>query len=308
MKLQSQVLRSCVVGLAVLFAGWSGAQEIAFTFDDLPVHSMLPHGETRLDVAKSILATLAANHMPPTYGMVNGIGTVREPGSIEVLKAWRAAGQPLGSHTWSHMSINDHTAEEFEEDIAKNEPLLESLAAGQDWRWLRYPFLSEGDTLEKRRAVRAYLFAHGYKVAQVNMEFGDYLWNAPYARCVTKGGEDSAKSIEWLRTSYLAAADEYLRVYRELSQEVYGREIPYVLLVHIGAFDAKMLPELIALYRSRGVKFVSLPEAEKDPAYQDDPDLGLKYGGTLLAQMATVKKLKFPPNSKPDKELAAVCK
>jgi len=47
-----------------------------------------------------------------------------------------------------------------------------------------------------------------------------------------------------------------------------------VLLMHIGAFDARMLPELLALYRSRGVKFISLPDAISDPAYRDDPDIG----------------------------------
>jgi len=31
------------------------------------------------------------------------------------------------------------------------------LMVGQDWHWFRYPFLWEGDTLEKRHAVRAYL-------------------------------------------------------------------------------------------------------------------------------------------------------
>ena len=55
-----------------------------------------------------------------------------------------------------------------------------------DGHWLRYPFLHEGDTLEKRRAVRAWLFAHGYKVAEVSMDFEDYLWNEPYARCMAK--------------------------------------------------------------------------------------------------------------------------
>jgi peptidoglycan/xylan/chitin deacetylase (PgdA/CDA1 family) len=287
----------------------ASAQQIAITFDDLPTHGARPARETRLEIANSILATLKAEKLPPTYGFVNGVRTEEDPITLAVLNAWRDAGNPLGSHTWSHPDLNDLTSEQFEAEIAKDEPLLQSLAAGRadqsDWHWFRYPFLHEGDTLEKRRAVRAYLFAHGYRIAQVNMDFEDYLWNGPYARCVAKHDD---KSIEYLRKSYLATADQYASVFRQLSHMVYGRDVPYVLLLHIGAFDAKMLPELVAMYRAKGFTFVSLPEAEKDPAYADDPDMPLKYGGALLEQMMAAKRLKFPPNTKPYKELEALCR
>jgi peptidoglycan/xylan/chitin deacetylase (PgdA/CDA1 family) len=296
------------LALAILLAAVSccaPAQQIAITFDDLPAHGELPANQTRLEIADSILTTLHTEHMPATYGFVNGEKVASDPATLAVLKAWRAAGNPLGSHTWSHMNLNEHTPEEFEADIAKNEPLLQSLMGERDWHWFRYPFLWEGDTLDKRHAVRAYLFAHGYKIAQVNMDFEDYLWNDPYARCVAKHDE---KSIEYLRKSYLATADQYASVFRELSHMVYGRDVPYVLLMHIGAFDAKMLPELLAMYRAKGFTFVSLPEAEKDPAYADDPDMPLRYGGAQLEQMMAARKLKFPPNTKPYKELEALCK
>jgi peptidoglycan/xylan/chitin deacetylase (PgdA/CDA1 family) len=175
----------------------------------------------------------------------------------------------------------------------------------EDWHWLRYPFLREGDTVEKRRAVRAWLFAHGYKIAQVSMDFEDYLWNEPYARCVAKHDETS---IAKLHDSYLAVADQYYRGFRELSQLVYGRDVKYVLLMHVGAFDARMLPELLKLYRSKGVQFISLPNAMSDPAYQDDPDIGDRTGGAFLELMMQRKKIPFPPNSKPYRQLQATCR
>jgi hypothetical protein len=46
--------------------------------------------------------------------------------------------------------------------------------------------------------------------------------------------------------------------------------VPLVLLMHVGAFDARMLPDLLAFYRSRGVRFVSLADAEADPFYKGD--------------------------------------
>ena len=57
-----------------------------------------------------------------------------------------------------------------------------------------------------------------------------------------------------------------------------------------------------------GFKFISLEEAESDPAYLSDPDAALVDGGTLLDQFYDSKKLKYPPHAnKPRKELAALC-
>ncbi|MEP6883670.1 MAG: polysaccharide deacetylase family protein [Gammaproteobacteria bacterium] len=278
---------------------------MAITFDDLPSHGDLPPNVTRLQIADSILSTLRSEHLPPTYGFFNGMKTEIEPATESVLKAWRDAGQPLGNHTWAHLDIDDLTAAEFEVEIAKNEPQLKKYMVGQDWHWFRYPYLHEGDTLQKRRAVRSWLAARGYTVAQVNMDFEDYLWNAPYARCVLK---HDAAAIAKLHDSYLTTAQQYITVFRQLSRLVYGRDVKYILLMHVGAFDAKMLPELLALYRAKGFSFVSLAEAEQDPAYMDDPDIGSKEGGALLELMMLARNLKFPENSKPYQELEDTCK
>ena len=296
-------LRSALLLAILALASLAYGQQLAFTFDDLPSHGPLPQGETRLQIAQSILDTLQQQRMPPTYGFVNGVHLATDPSSAEVLKAWAAAGQPLGNHTYAHVDLNSITAVAFEQDIEKNEPILKQYAGNSDWHYLRFPFLHEGDTLEKRRAIRAWLTAHNYKIAEVNMSFGDYLWNPAYARCVANHDEASIKQLHDL---YLAAADDAIAPTRALSKEVYGRDIPYVLLMHIGAFDARMLPELIALYRSRGFSFVSLPEAEKNPAYSDDADIA-PAGGTELDQLAIKRKLPIPPQQNYSKELDSIC-
>lgn len=214
---------------------------IAITFDDLPAHGPLPPGETRLEVTSKIIAALQTAHVPPTYGFVNGVAAEGQPDNIAVLQAWRAAGYPLGNHAWSHMNLNQHTLEEFEADVTRNEPLLSKLMEGNSdaWHWFRFPFLAEGDTPEKNAGIRAFLAQRGYKVAAVTMSFGDYMWNDPYARCKAKSDEKAVRSLE---DSYLAAADDSITYSRALSHALYNRDIPYVLLMHIGAFDAEMLP------------------------------------------------------------------
>ncbi len=280
------------------------AQQIAFTWDDLPAHSALPPGETRVEIGRKIVAAMKEEHLPPVYGFVNGILTEEEPLSTPMLKDWRDAGLLLGNHTWSHMNLNQHSLAEWEADTLKNEALLKSYMGSEDWHWLRYPNLAEGDTTQKREGARKFLAEHGYKIAGVTMSFGDYLYNAPYARCVAK---NDAASVAQLEASYLAAADATIDYTRAMSKALYGRDIPYVLLMHVGALDARMLPRLLKLYRDKGFTFISLQDAEKDPFYKNDLDLSLPPVPDTLEEAMRAHNLPLPTRPAPTVDLNAIC-
>ena len=68
-----------------------------------------------------------------------------------------------------------------------------------------------------------------------------------------------------------------------------------MLPLHIGAFDARMLPRLLALYREDGFPFTTLPEAERDPAYAADVDPSLPPEPAGLVAKARAKGLAIPP-------------
>jgi len=282
------------------------AQEVAITFDDLPSHGPLPAGTTREDVTREILAAFQGARLPEVYGFINAGKLKDHPEDKQVLRLWREAGQPLANHTVDHMSLNDNTPEAFEDNIAQNESALRELMGGKNWHWFRYPYLNEGNTLEKRRAIRAYLKAHHYRIAQVTLDFEDYAWNGPYARCLDKKDE---KTIAWLRESYLGTATEYMKLGRQLSQQIFHRDIKYVLLMHVGAFDAEMLPQFLAQMKQQGFKFIALKQAESDPAYKTDPDTATSDGSTLLEQIIESRHMQFPPHAeKPMHELNAACR
>jgi peptidoglycan-N-acetylglucosamine deacetylase len=279
---------------------------VALTFDDLPAAGSLPPGKNRVEVLTTLASELTANHLAGTYGFVNAAKLVNDTDGQNALSAWVSAGMNVGSHTWSHMSLSDNSAEAFENEIALNEPALAEFAGARDWHWFRYPFLWEGDTVEKRRAVRAYLKGHGYRVAQVSLDFEDYAWNDAYSRCSAKGDEEA---ISWLKLSYLDTAKDYIRLGREEQQIAFGHEIPNVMLLHATAFTTLMLPALIDQLRTEGFEFANFPEVEQDPAYAMDPDAALKYGGTLPDQFMDSRHLKYPPfKPKPFDKLKSLCK
>ena len=300
-------MRNCdSFALILLLSSLCVGQKVAITFDDLPLNGDLPSGVTRVEITRATLAVLRKHHVPPAYGFVNARKLEGDRDAAEALKLW-AAAEPVGNHTYGHLNLTENPAEAFEREIEQNEPVLELLARpGSNWHWLRYPYLHEGDTVEKRRAVRDYLQAHGYRVAQVTLDWEDYMWNSAYARCIDK---KDAKSIVWLRASYMNTATAYVNLDRELAKLVYGHEINHVLLLHLGAFSSTILPDVLDLLHKDGFQLVTLEEAESDPVYAGDPDFGLPHGGTLLEQWMDGKKMKYPPFiQKPYKEVREICK
>jgi peptidoglycan/xylan/chitin deacetylase (PgdA/CDA1 family) len=301
-----QVWTGAITDAPQLAAALDPHPVVALTFDDLPAAGSLPPGQNRTKIASALAAELLSNRLTGTYGFVNAVKLQNDPDAQQALRTWVDAGMNIGSHTWSHMPLTGNTAEAFEQEIALNEPALLQFAGKRDWHWFRYPFLWEGDTVEKRRAVRAFLKEHGYRTAQVTLDFEDYAWNDTYARCSATSDE---AAIAWLRQSYLDTAAEYIQLGREESVIVFGHEIPHVMLLHATAFTTLMLPDLLDMLRRQGFRFAALPQVEQDPAYSQDPDAALKYGGTLPDQFMDSRHLPYPAfKPKPFDKLKSLCK
>jgi peptidoglycan/xylan/chitin deacetylase (PgdA/CDA1 family) len=273
--------------------------------DDLPVHGPLPEGETRRGVAERIVAAFRAAGVPEVYGFVNGAEVEGDAELESVLSTWVAAGYPLGNHTWSHRNLNQVSVEEFEEEIARNEAVLQRFGGAGDWRWLRYPYLAEGSDPAKRGAIRAALTQRGYRIAAVTTSFADYEWNDAYLRCRVKADPQAMAALE---EAYLEAVGESIERSRSLSRSIYGRDVPYVLLTHISPFNARMMPRVLEVYRQAGFEFTTLEEAHRDSIYQADVDPSQPAGATDLAARARARELPVPRGTNRTQMLAAACR
>lgn len=280
---------------------------VALTFDDLPAAGGLRPGETRVDIATRLTNELRAGHLKGVYGFVNAVDLEDDPDTQQALRIWVGAGMNIGSHTWSHPSLTDDTAAAFEHNIALNQPALRQYSRNRNWHWFRYPYLQEGDTLEKRDEVHAWLRQHGYRIAQVTLNFEDDDWGDPYLRCMAK--HDGA-GIAWLRQSYLQNAAEFIRLGRQQEQIAFGHEIPNVLLLHATEFTTLMLPGLLRLLHQDGFRFAPLPKVEKNPAYALNPAVALPQGGTLTQQVLVAHHWKPRPPSfqEPVQQLDSLCR
>jgi len=299
-------MKGIALAAAVLFAGEAMAgPTVVLTMDDLPAHGVLPAGVSRLDVAHQMTDALKAAGLPPTVGFVNGVHTVNEPASAPVLTLWHDTGNILGNHTWSHPGLSKTDTAAYEAETARNEPLLVRYAQGSDWHFFRYPFLDEGKDAAQRAEFRTYLAKAGYKIGAVTMVLDDWDYPEPYARCAAR---NDLVSIAKLEALYLKRVQDGYDYARALSAKAYGRDIAYIILMHIGAFQARMLPQVIALYKAKGAGFGTLEEALRDPAYAAYADPALPAPPSL-EDMVRAKGETPPPS--PDNhgaELQAMCR
>jgi peptidoglycan-N-acetylglucosamine deacetylase len=303
---------------AAFFGGPVDAAEpklkVALTFDDLPINGTLPPGKKQSDFARDTIKVLQKHRIPPSYGFINATKLERNPDGAKTLQIWVDGGHPLANHTYDHLDLTKNTVEDFQREILRNEPSLELLmpeglkfkGGKHDWRWFRYPYLHEGDTLEKRRAVRAFLAGNGYRIAQTTLDWEDYFWNSAHARCWLRKDADG---IAWLKESYRTAAREFIRSQRENSRAVFGRDIHHVMLLHLGSFSSVILPDLFRILDEEGFEIVTLEEAQSDPAYDYDPDIAAARGGTLIELGMQAKKVPWPANSPqvPRERLTTIC-
>jgi hypothetical protein len=263
-------LKPSILLCALAFAGGSALAadrfDVAITVDDLPSHGAKPADVSRADIARSHIATFKAHGVPEAWGFVNAVALGKDAGSEAALDVWRKAGYPLGNHAYTHMGLSQAASlEAWEADVRANEPTLEQHMAGKDWHVLRYPFLDAGGTGARHDDALAWLKARGYRIADVSLGFDDWAYTDTYARCVAKGDQ---AAIEGMKTGYYRRVDQQLARTKAMSQRVYGRMIPHVLLTHMGAWSAVTLPEVMKRLDAAGAHYVTLDQVQADAAYR----------------------------------------
>jgi peptidoglycan-N-acetylglucosamine deacetylase len=267
------------------------AIRLAITVDDLPGGGPEVRGYTHVQIVKDIVAVLQSHHVPHATGFVVGSMLATHPERHEAIETWVRAGFDVGSHTYSHDRIGEVGLGAYMKDIQANRAVVDPLEkrTGQHRRYFRFPYLEEGPTPGERRALWRLLAAERYTLARVSVTLGDTDWADPYLRCWERG-DDSA--LVALRKSYLENAVAQLTWSTTAARRVLGRQIPLVMLLHPNVPAAKTLDALLTAYEHAGVRYVSLEDALRDPAYSAYYDAP---GGNLLAQASQRLHKPLPP-------------
>jgi cellulose synthase/poly-beta-1,6-N-acetylglucosamine synthase-like glycosyltransferase/peptidoglycan/xylan/chitin deacetylase (PgdA/CDA1 family) len=269
-----------IVMLALLLPAAVTGTEVAVTIDDLPTHGPVPPGITRLAIVDQIIEVLRRHGVRGAVGFVNGGQTVDTPELGLILERWIAAGHRLGNHTFGHVDLDRVGSERFLADIQRNEPVIIRYGGAESDRMFRYPYLHEGSMLREREAVRRGLRDRGYQIVPVTVDVFDWVWNEAYVRCA---GEPEAAAA--LTRTFRESALRALHSSEETAQTLVRRPIKQILLLHVNAFVALALDDVLSAYEARGVRFITVRDALEDPVYAIDPKVTWRGQEHFLVQL-----------------------
>lgn len=251
----------------------SAQRALVVTVDDLPgAEPGTDHAVSDLKelqkINRGIPAILKAHHVP-AIGFVNEwklqVQGERDA-RVALLEDWLDAGMSLGNHTYTHPDFQNTPLAQFEDETIRGEVVTRALmtARGQTEKYFRHPFLDTGPTAEAKAAFEAFLKGRGYQVAPVTLDCADWMFNDVLGRANEKKDKKLAAKAKKEYLEYMEVIFDY---FEGMSRNLFGREIPQVLLLHDSQLNTESLDALLTKIEQRGYRFISLDEALADPAY-----------------------------------------
>lgn len=258
------------------------AREIAITFDDAPRgDTALSTGENR--TPRLIAALKAAGIEQAAFFCVPQSSS---PAELTRLAAYAAAGHIIANHSNTHRNIRNLSAEEYLADIKTADAILKTF---QNFRpWFRFPFLSEGDTREKRDAVRAGLRAMNYAQGYVTVD--NYDW---YLDKLANDAKTAGQAVDQaaLRDLYVDMLVDAVEFYDAVAVKALNRSPRHVLLLHENDLAVMFIGDLAAALRKKGWTIVKPETAYADPIAAIEPDT-LFLGQGRVAAIAHTQGVK----------------
>jgi peptidoglycan-N-acetylglucosamine deacetylase len=212
---------------------------------------------------------------------------------MDLIRAWAQAGHPVGNHTSGHRSLSSPklTLDEFIADVVEADAALRKISGFVPM--LRFPFLKEGDSVEKRDGIRQWMKTNGYRPAQVSIDASDWYFDQLFVGFTNNGRSEKAVQVQ---QAYIAHLLDRAAYYDGLARNVLGRSPRHVLLLHVNAINAASVRTIVTEFRARGWRFESPVSAFNDPLYALQPNT-VPAGESIvwaLARERGIPGLRYP--------------
>jgi peptidoglycan-N-acetylglucosamine deacetylase len=267
------------VGFALatlLFASSASSRSIALTFDDGPNMA----DKTGLSAAErnaAILAQLADAHVKSILFVTR---TDKDQKRNDLIRAWGLQGHEVGNHTATHPDFDELSLADYEQEFRACDKAIRDMPGFT--RRFRFPYLKEGDTIEKRDGFRAFLDSNGYKAGPVSVDASDWYYSQRLSDRLSK--DPQAQRLPY-RDAYLRHLYDRAQYYDGLSLAVLGRSVAHVLLLHHNLINALFLKDVIQMFKDKGWTIIDAETAFEDPLYRMRPDI-LPAGESILWALA----------------------
>ncbi|MBM7068573.1 polysaccharide deacetylase family protein [Actibacterium sp. 188UL27-1] len=275
------MLASGLSAAAVSSAPWIARadtenRQIALTFDDAPRGD----GPRFTGIARTQALIDGLNRSGATgaiFFVMTGNIAGQTDGAAR-LRAYTTAGHDLANHSHTHMWLRDSDPGAYLADIDRATEEL----AGFDrvLPFYRYPYLDEGDTRDKRLAVRTGLTARGLTNAYVTVDNYDWYMEALFAEAV---GAGHVIDMDVLRQTYINVLMAEIAFHDQIACHAIGRSPRHVLLLHENDLAALFISDLVAALRQDGWAIIPGAAAYEDEIAQTVPDTQFNGQGRVAA-------------------------
>jgi peptidoglycan/xylan/chitin deacetylase (PgdA/CDA1 family) len=212
---------------------------------------------------------------------------------MALIRAWAQAGNSIGNHTSGHRNLSSSKVilNEFIADVVEADAALRDLPRFVPM--LRFPYLKEGNDVEKRDGIRQWMKTNGYRPAEVSIDTSDWYFDQLFVAFTDAGMSEKAAQVQRAYVAHLLNRAAY---YDSLARHVLGRSPKHVMLLHTSAINAASVRTIVDAFRARGWKFVSPMSAFSDPMYSLQPNI-VPAGESIvwaLAKEHGVEGLRYP--------------
>ena len=186
------------------------AKSLALSFDD--GLDPLIHSQAK-QINNDILTTLNKYKIDAiVYPSLSKIGGKE---GLEIITEWGKQGHRIGNHGNLHLNLhkNEVNLADYLKDMQQGHQAFSSLH-GFVARY-RFPFLKEGNTLEKRDSVRKWLKTHNYQSGAVSIDASDWYYNQLFSKFQQ---EKDQASLDKLKQAPPALGEKHLVL---LAKQVY---------------------------------------------------------------------------------------
>ncbi|QFT53249.1 polysaccharide deacetylase family protein [Microbulbifer sp. THAF38] len=253
------------------------AKQLAITFDDA-LHEAAGYfdGPTR---AKTLIENLEKHQI----GQVAFFSTTQflDQEGLERMRLYDEAGHIIGNHTHSHPNFLETELSTYQQEFLQAHQLLQQFDNFKPY--FRFPYLREGETVEKRDGLRNLLKENKYQNAYITLNNYDWYIEELFQKALK---EDKPVNLQKLAEMYVDVLMQSINYYDELAIKHLDRSPKHILLLHEMDISALFIGDLVQRLRQGGWEIISLEEAYQDPIAQYQLPQPLKYNPGRIGEIA----------------------
>jgi peptidoglycan-N-acetylglucosamine deacetylase len=270
---------ACLTLATLFFSSLAAGKSIALTFDDGPDMADMT-GLTADERNTAILSQLADAHIKSILFVTR---TDADQKRNDLIRQWGKNGHQIGNHTATHPDFEEVSLADYEREFRACDDAIRNMPGFT--RRFRFPYLKEGNTIEKREGFRAFLDSNGYKPGPVSVDASDWYYSKRLRDRLAK--EPKADRLPY-RDAYLRHLYDRAEYYDGLSRAVLGRSVAHALLLHHNLINALFLKDVVQMFRDKDWTIIDSETAFQDPVYEMRPDI-LPAGESILWALAKQK-------------------